>query len=193
MEAFFVSTGIVALAEGGDVIRMAGGTPPKMLTDEQLYQKTGSWEAAAAARDDQNRGMNIYNDFQNLAKTIGVAPPTQAVAIPGVVDVTKPGQYVTDPATGKAVALSAYSPGFDPNNAITKTYLGELAAKGGTDTTSQMFTQMGGNKAQTDANAAAWKIEEDRLKALDVAAGRLPADNTGLASLNQNQNPKILP
>ena len=180
--------GIVALAEGGDAIRMAGGTPPKMLTDEQLYQKTGSWEAAAAARDQQNRGMNIYNDFQNLAKTIGVAPPTQAVAIPGVVDVTKPGQYVTDPATGKAVALSAYSPGFDPNNAITKTYLGELAAKGGTDTTSQMFTQMGGNKAQTDANAAAWKIEEDRLKALDVAAGRLPAGNQGLANLNQNQN-----
>jgi hypothetical protein len=189
--------GIVALAEGGDVIRMAGGTPPKMLTDEQLYQASGltgqaGWEAAAAARDQQNRGMNIYNDFQNLAKTIGVAPPTQAVAVPGVVDVTKPGQYVTDPATGKAVALSAYSPGFDPNNKITQTYLGELAAKGGTDSTSQMFNQMGASQAQKDANAAAFKIEEDRLKALDVAAGRLPASSanapTGLANLNLNQN-----
>jgi hypothetical protein len=88
------------------------------------------------------------------------------------------------------LALSAYSPGFDPNNKITQTYLGELAAKGGTDTTSQMFNQMGGNQAQKDANAAAFKIEEDRLKALDIAAGRLPASgaNQGLAGLNQNQN-----
>lgn len=53
--------GIVALAGGGDVIRMAGGTPPAMLTDEQLYQKTGSWEAAAAARDAQNNALNAYN------------------------------------------------------------------------------------------------------------------------------------
>jgi hypothetical protein len=184
------SGGIVALANGGDVIRMANGTPPAMLTDEQLYQKTGNWEAAAAARDQQNRALNIYNDAQRLATAVGATGPTQASAIPGVVDVTKPGQYVTDPATGKAVALSAYSAGFDPNNKITQTYLGELASKGGTDTTSQMFNQMGGNQAQKDANAAAFKIEEDRLKALDIAAGRLPAPgaNQGLANLNQNQN-----
>ncbi len=44
---------VVRMAEGGlgSVVRMANGTPPEMLTDEQLYQKTGSWEAAAAARD----------------------------------------------------------------------------------------------------------------------------------------------
>jgi hypothetical protein len=53
-----------------------------------------------------------------------------------------------------------------------------------------MFNQMGGNQAQKDANAAAFKIEEDRLKALDIAAGRLPASgaNQGLVGLNQNQN-----
>jgi hypothetical protein len=65
--------GIVALARGGDVVRMAGGTPPTMLSDEQLYQKTGSWEAAAAERDNQNRALNIYNDAQRLAAA--VAPP----------------------------------------------------------------------------------------------------------------------
>jgi hypothetical protein len=52
--------GIVALAGGGLPIGMADGTPPKMLTDEQLYQNTGSWDAAAAARDAQNNAMNQY-------------------------------------------------------------------------------------------------------------------------------------
>jgi hypothetical protein len=66
--------GIVALAEGGDVIRMAGGTPPTMLTDEQLFQKTGSWEAAAAARDQQNRASNIFNDAQRLSTATYVPP-----------------------------------------------------------------------------------------------------------------------
>lgn len=181
--------GIVALAEGGDVIRMAGGTPPAMLTDEQLYQKTGSWEAAAAARDQQNRALNIYNDAQRLATAVGATGPTQASAIPGVVDVTKPGQYVTDPATGNAVALSAYSPGFDPSNKVAQTYLGELAAKGGQDTTSQMFNQMGASQAQQDTNAAAWAVEKARLDAIDAAnAAKQP---TGLTQLNQtltNQN-----
>jgi len=53
--------GIVALAGGGDVIRMAAGTPPAMLSDEALYQQTGSWQAAAAARDAQNNALNAYN------------------------------------------------------------------------------------------------------------------------------------
>jgi len=59
--------GIVALAGGGDVIRMAAGTPPAMLSDEALYQKTGSWEAAAAARDAQNNALNAYNNQQAAA------------------------------------------------------------------------------------------------------------------------------
>ena len=58
--------GIVALANGG-AIKMADGTPPAMLTDEQLFQKTGSWEAAAAARDAQNNALNAYNWQQQAA------------------------------------------------------------------------------------------------------------------------------
>jgi hypothetical protein len=63
---------VVRMASGG-ILKMAGGTPPAMLTDEQLYQKTGSWEAAAAERDQQNRALNIYNDAQRLSAA--VAPP----------------------------------------------------------------------------------------------------------------------
>ena len=58
------SGGIVALAGGGDVIRMKDGTPPTILSDEALYQKTGSWEAAAAARDVQNNALNAFNNQQ---------------------------------------------------------------------------------------------------------------------------------
>lgn len=140
---------------------------PQLLTDEQLYQMTGSWTEAARLRDEQNRALNIYNDAQRLYAASGAAPATQASAIAGEVDPTKTGQYVQDPVTGKYVALSAYSAGFDPNNPITQTYLGELAAKGGTDTTSQLFNMMGASQAQKDANAAAWAKELARLQEID--------------------------
>jgi len=126
----------------------------------------------------------IRADAARLRAATASTAPAQAVAVPGVVDVTKPGQYVTDPATGNAVALSAYSSGFDPNNKVAQTYLGELAAKGGQDTTSQMFNQMGASQAQQDTNAAAWAVEKARLDAIDAAnAAKQP---TGLTQLNQN-------
>jgi hypothetical protein len=59
--------GIVALAGGGDVVRMAKGTPPTMLTDEQLYQQTGDWNKAAALRDQQNIALSHYNATDNAA------------------------------------------------------------------------------------------------------------------------------
>jgi hypothetical protein len=164
--------GIVALAEGGDVIRMAGGTPPAMLSDDALFKQTGSWEAAASARDQQKRAMDIYNDAQKLSAATAAPPaaggwdyskfdPKNYVSTAKVntqaevdaanaanpfsaqnmakVDTSRVGQYVTDPITGKPVALSAYSAGFDINNPTALTYLGELASRGGTDSTSQAF------------------------------------------------------
>jgi hypothetical protein len=128
----------------------------------------------------------IRADAARLRAATASTTPTQAVAIPGVVDTTKPGQYVTDPATGNAVALSAYSPGFDPNNKIAQTYLGELAAGGGKDTTSQMFNQMGASQGQKDTNATAYAAELARLQEID-RQNALKAP-TGLANLNQNQN-----
>ena len=56
---------------GEPVVRMAGGTPPAMLSDEALYQQTGSWEAAAAARDAQNDAMNQYTWSQQAAPNAG--------------------------------------------------------------------------------------------------------------------------
>jgi hypothetical protein len=62
--------GVMRMAEGGlgSVIRMAGGTPPAMLSDADLFTKTGSWEAAAAARDAQNNAMNQYTWQQQAAE-----------------------------------------------------------------------------------------------------------------------------
>jgi len=103
------------------------------------------------------------------------------------VDVTRPGHYVQD-ASGNYVALTGYSPGFDINNPTAQTYLGELTAKGGTDSASQYFNQVA--TAEQKANAAKlWAAEKARLDALDVAAGRLPDPNavkspTGLAQLD---------
>ena len=101
------------------------------------------------------------------------------------VDVTRPGQYVTDPATGNPVALTAGVAGFDPNNKIAQTYLGELAAKGGQDSTSQAFNQIATPEQKASA-ASLWTAEKARLDAIDAAnAAKAP---TGLANLNQNQN-----
>ena len=57
---------VVRMAEGG-IAGYAVGGAPTMLSDEELYQKTGSWEAAAAARDAQNNALNQYNWAQQAA------------------------------------------------------------------------------------------------------------------------------
>jgi hypothetical protein len=153
---------------------------PKMYTPEELFVMTGSWQEAARLRDEQDRAMAIYNDAQRLYTATGAAPPTQAVAVPGKVDPTQPGQYVQDPTTGQYVALSAYSPGFDPNNPITKTYLGELA-RAKENSTSKAFVQAGASQAQLQANDAAYAIELARLEEIDrQAALAAQSQPTGL-------------
>ena len=147
--------GIVALAEGG------GWDYSKF--DPKNYVSTAKVNTQAEV--DAANAANPYS-AQNMAK----------------VDVTRPGQYVTDPATGNPVALTAGVAGFDPNNKIAQTYLGELAAKGGQDSTSQAFNQIATPEQKASA-ASLWAIEKARLDALDAA--KAP---TGLATLNQNQN-----
>ena len=180
---------VVRMAEGG-ILKMAGGTPPAMLSDEQLYQKTGSWEAAAAARDQQNRALNIFNDAQRLSTATYVPPAgglsnvkvnTQAevdaanAANPfsaqnmAKVDTTRPGQYVTDPTTGKDVALTTYSPGFDPNNDYAQARLGELAWRSkNTDTTSSLYGDMATPTQKAEA-AKLWANDYASLVAKDIA------------------------
>ena len=43
---------------------------PIVMSDEELFQLTGSWEAAAALRDQQYRALNEYN-FSQAAPTSG--------------------------------------------------------------------------------------------------------------------------
>lgn len=175
------------MATGGIVSLAAGGLPaPKTFTDEELFQREGSWEKAAAARDQQNRGMNIYDDAQRLYVASGAKAPTEMWSNPGEVDPTKPGQYVQDPATGKYVALSIGSAGFDPSNSITQTYLGEMAWRDPNTSVIQGFNQFA-SQAQKDANAAAWQKEWQRLNALDIANGRQGAILSGIMPASAQQ------
>jgi hypothetical protein len=88
------------------------------------------------------------------------------------VDTTRPGQYVTDPNTGRPVALSAYSPGFDINNPTALTYIGELIARGGQDSTSQAFNAIATPAQKAEANRL-YGIEKARLESIDRQAGLL--------------------
>jgi hypothetical protein len=47
---------------------------PQVLSDEQLFQLTGSWQDAAALRDAQNAALNEYNWSQQGAPAQTVAP-----------------------------------------------------------------------------------------------------------------------
>jgi hypothetical protein len=90
-----------------------------------------------------------------------------------------PGQYVTD-ASGRQVPLTSYLPGFDPSNITTQIGLGELEARGGLDSTSQLFKQTA-TPAQLAANASAYAVELARLQEIDRQAA-LAAQPTGLLS-----------
>jgi hypothetical protein len=54
------------MATGG-IVALAAGGPPTMSSAEDLFKQTGSWEAAAAARDAQNNALNQYNWAQQAA------------------------------------------------------------------------------------------------------------------------------
>jgi len=64
----------------GGIVALAAGGAPTVLSDEALFQKTGSWEAAAAARDAQNNALNAYNWQQQAAErdAANVAASTSA-------------------------------------------------------------------------------------------------------------------
>jgi hypothetical protein len=141
------------------------GLPPGINPD-------GSWNAQdymarrvagqvdTQAQVDAARAANPYS-AQNMAK----------------VDVTRPGQYVED-AAGNAVALTPGVAGYDATNPTALTYLGELRARGGNDTTSQAFnaTATPAQKAEADR---LWSIEKARLEEIDRQAA-LAAQPTGL-------------
>jgi len=158
--------GIVALAEGGDVIRMANGTPPKMLTDEQLYQASGlsgqaGWEAAAKARDAQNAALTQYytpiaTDYVNTAAT-------------------NPKITASDFITGANTA------GFGLTQPLTTALQGSgLSAADQYALTHRLDDAAG--------IATAPKAAQDFYNNMGYTAGALPGDQGGLSGLYANIN-----
>jgi len=123
--------GIVALADGGDVVRMAAGTPPVMLSDEDLYQKTGSWKAAAAARDAQNNALNQYNWNQaQQAQNPALIQQAQANAVNTQNALTAAKDYVTTAATPTTTTDQFVSGAMAKNIGLTQELQTALANSG---------------------------------------------------------------
>lgn len=154
------------------------------------FNAQGAWDAKDYMANDKP-GV----DYQLQVDAANAANPFSAQNM-AKVDVTRPGQYVTDSTTGQPVALSAYSPGFDINNPTALTYLGELSSRGGQDTTSQYFNKIA--TAEQKAKAAdLWAKEKARLDALDASKGLgglnqkiidTNLTNKNLVDQNKNQN-----
>jgi hypothetical protein len=87
------------------------------------------------------------------------------------VDTTRQGQYVQD-ASGRPVALTSYSPGFDINNPTALMALGSLRDMGGTDSTSQAFNAIATPAQKAEADRL-WSVEKARLEAIDRQAALL--------------------
>jgi hypothetical protein len=177
--------GIVALAGGGDVIRMAAGTPPAMLSDEALFQKTGSWEAAATARDAQNNAQNAYNwqqqadarDQAARASNVASDAAKLAAAVGSNTNVPTPAAVVPDASDWWANQPGGVNALYDTiNNQLNTTF------KNATD-------------AQIDAAMQQYGISnEDVAAALRKGGGSqaqeysMLAGNMGLSGLNTNIN-----
>ena len=129
------------------------GLPPGINPD-------GSWNA----QDYIARKVSGQPDTQAQVDAANAANPYSAQNM-AKVDVTRPGQYVQDEG-GNYVALSPNVAGYDPTNPTALTYLGELRARGGNDTTTQQFnaTATLAQKAEADR---LWSIEKARLEEID--------------------------
>ena len=145
------------------------------LTDAQLnaaydtipgFNAKGQWDAA----DYVANSVPGRTDPQMVVDAANAANPYSAQNM-AKVDTTRPGQYVQD-ASGRPVALTAYSPGFDINNPRALQSLGELRAMGGTDSTSQAFNAIATPAQKAEADRL-WSIEKARLEGIDRQAGLL--------------------
>ena len=160
------------------------GLPPGINPDgswnaQDYMERRVAGQVDTQAQVDAARAANPYS-AQNMAK----------------VDVTRPGQYVQD-AGGNYVALSPNVAGYDASNPTALTYLGELRARGGTDSTSQQFnaTATPAQKAEADR---LWSIEKARLEEIDRQAAlaaqlQTSADQGKTMTSATTANPSALP
>ena len=149
-------------------INAALGLPPGINPD-------GSWNA----QDYMARSVPGKPDTQAQVDAANAANPYSAQNM-AKVDITRPGQYVQDEG-GNYVALSPNVAGYNANNPTALTYLGELRARGGNDTTTQQFnaTATPAQKAEADR---LWSIEKARLEEIDRKAALAGGATTGLLS-----------
>jgi hypothetical protein len=160
------------------------GLPPGINPD-------GSWNA----QDYIARKVSGQPDTQAQVDAANAANPYSAQNM-AKVDVTRPGQYVQDEG-GNYVALSPNVAGYNANNPTALTYLGELRARGGNDSTSQAFnaTATPAQKAEADR---LWSIEKARLEEIDrqaalAAQGQTSADQGKTMTSATKANPSALP
>jgi len=159
---------------GGGIVALAAGGPPTVLSDEALYQKTGSWEAAAAARDAQNNALNAYNWQQQAAErdAANAAASTSAGMKFATAQNQTPDQYY----------------GTVANQFNELTGFGDKYANA---TDAQI------DAAVKDANAKYGVSQTDFLNSLEKGGGStaleyaVGAGNMGLSGLNQNINAYI--
>ena len=160
------------------------GLPPGINPD-------GSWNA----QDYIARSVPGKPDTQAQVDAANAANPYSAQNM-AKVDITRPGQYVQDEG-GNYVALSPNVAGYDASNPTALTYLGELRARGGNDTTTQQFnaTATPAQKAEADR---LWSIEKARLEEIDrqnalKAQGQTSADQGKTMDSATKANPSALP
>jgi len=185
---------VVRMASGG-IAGYANGGAPTILSDADLFAKTGSWEAAAAARDAQNNALNQYNWAQQAAQanqTANIAADAARLsAAAGSNTNTQANQTQTAATQNAAATPAAVTP--DASDWWAKQPGGLNAMY---DTINQ---QLAANPNMTDAQVdAAMKqygiSNEDVAAALRRSGGSqaeeysLLAGNMGLSGLNTNIN-----
>lgn len=141
--------------KGGGIVALAAGGAPTMLSDEQLYQKTGSWEAAAAARDDQNRAANIYADAQKLAAA--TAPVATAT----------PAYFTANPDVAKAFTENSY--GMTPE-AFAQTHFEKYGQAEGRALPSAAASYAAANNIDLTGNINQWVADNPFATAAQVSS-----------------------
>ena len=121
---------------------LSQNTAPTVMSDEDLYQQTGSWDAAAALRDQQNNALNQYN-WSQPATTSGLDTLSTNTTIPNAYTKQYAGKdYTLDPTAvtglynqivGQGTMGKWTGEGFGSAEANAKAIAENLAASGITD------------------------------------------------------------
>ena len=175
---------------------------PIVMSDEELYQQTGSWEAAAALRDEQNNALNQYNWSQPAAGGLNLANEAgAAVTVPTAVASAPSYESVYDVFGGKDAtndlitqfrsmglddsAIAAVFAPYQPATATT-TNAGALTVAAKDKPVDTSATDVQGDIGFTSNNLAT------TTGALDQASTGLIASNAGASSAMSDADARAL-